>query len=432
MGGLVVLVALGANLSARAQDGEALPSGTASTNEAPPPAHTSSESEWPTKLGPLEIRGDVGHLRFGLATQFRVGLESREGAMGRADEVSVSVRRLRTTLRGGFFDDRLTYAFQLNVVPGAFELIDAWLDGEIVEGLHLRVGQMKVPFTRYRLQSFTRLLLADWAESTRYLGGERQLGLLVSGDPAHASLYYSVGVFTGQNRRAGHGVGQPILYGEPVLNPSDAGDGFGGVNSVHPEVVGLLSHGSEGMDTNHLTDETRGPLRYLLTFSAAVDLDPIVALDHLARFAPEAWLKIGGLTLVGVGYLGLSLASVDQRVLVSTYGFDLEAAYRFDRTFEIAARDAWTRVGGDLSADARSRADGLIAMAADPMEMATLTAQYQNVGLLVASNELTFGLNVYLIGDSLKWQTDGTWYHRTRRDGDREDFRARTQIQLAF
>ncbi|MBW2460840.1 MAG: hypothetical protein JRH11_04285, partial [Deltaproteobacteria bacterium] len=78
------------------------------------------------------------------------------------------------------------------------------------------------------------------------------------------------------------------------------------------------------------------------------------------------------------------------------------------------------------------RADAIIAGATTPEEMAALTEQYSSTGLLRALNEVSLGFNVYFIGHSLKWQTDATWRHRSRRTGDGNDARVRTQLQLAF
>ena len=55
------------------------------------------------------------------------------------------------------------------------------------------------------------------------------------------------------------------------------------------------------------------------------------------------------------------------------------------------------------------------------------------LGFVIESqNEVTLNLTVYIIGHSLKWQTEGSWRLEDRRDGNRTDWRARSQIQLAF
>jgi len=408
--------------------------------EPPPPAEEDPENPeeevpfvWPTRLGPFQIVTDIGRVRFGLATQMRLQYDNFDNGDGtRTSATTALIRRLRTSMSGRFLDDRLSFAFQLNSVPGAFELIDMWVDGEILDDIRLRMGQLKIPFTRYRLQSFTRLLLDDWADPTFYFGAERQLGFMVHDGPDNPTFDYSVGLFAGENRRAGHAVGLTTLYGEPIVNESDFEAGIGKVDDFHPELVVMVGHGSEDFSTSALTDASGGGFRYLLTLSGAADFTPVATEDMVARIAPEAWFKYEGLSVVAVGYIGLVETAVNPEVILGMTGMNLEVAYRISRWIEVATRWSQTLISEDLSTDARTRADGIIAGATTPEEMAALAEQYSSTGLLRAINELTLGFNVYFIGHSLKWQTDATWRHRGRRSGDADDARVRTQLQLAF
>ncbi|RLB56505.1 MAG: hypothetical protein DRJ42_03185 [Deltaproteobacteria bacterium] len=404
--------------------------------EAPTPGadeETDGGFEWPTRIGPLQFDIGIGRVRFGFATQLRLALETDDIGGGiRVDSVAASIRRLRTTLSGRILDDRLTFSFQLNSVPGAFELIDMWVDMEVHHLFRVRLGQMKIPFTRYRQQSFTRLLLVDWSDSTFYFGAERQLGLILHDGPSAPRFSYSVGVFTGQNRRAAHSRGLAVLYGERIVSSSGASNGTGTVDEFHPEVVGHVGHGSADFDTNQMSNPNGTRFQYLVTLSGALDFNPTVADDYFGRVAPELWLKLDHLSFIAVGYLGLIRTAVGDQVAMGTTGFNFELSYRPMKLFEIAARYARTHITENLSTDARGRADDIIAGASSPEEGAALVEKYADVGALWADNELTLGFSFFLIGNSLEWQTDATWKRHERRDGDRDDFRARTQLQLAF
>jgi hypothetical protein len=79
----------------------------------------------------------------------------------------------------------------------------------------LRIGQCKVPFTRFRIQSFQRLTFADWPIVTKFFGGERQIGVtLHNGYEDPPVRAYVVGLLSGVNARASHGIGIATVYGE--------------------------------------------------------------------------------------------------------------------------------------------------------------------------------------------------------------------------
>lgn len=63
-----------------------------------------------------------------------------------------------------------------------------------------RLGQVKVPFTRYRIQSFQQLTFVDWAIVSKAFGAERQMGFALHNGYEKPSRYgYVIGIFSGQN-----------------------------------------------------------------------------------------------------------------------------------------------------------------------------------------------------------------------------------------
>jgi hypothetical protein len=371
----------------------------------------------------------AGQLRIGLATQFRIDVTSDDDGAERRLRSAVLVRRLRTTLSGRFLDDRLSFAMQINTTAGNFELVDMWVDAELHSVVRLRVGQFKVPLDQYRQQSFTRLLLVDWARTTAWFGAERQFGVMVH-DAATGRVDYRFGVFTGQNRRAGHAISLPQLYGEPVSNPSRV-DGIGEVDEVHPELIGSLRFTSVGFSDSSLSDRVGGPLRTLFALSSAVDFDPEPGRDFRARFVGEAWAKVAHVSLQAIGYLGF-VDGTTRDGLLPAVGANLQAAYRLSPSFEVAARYGVVPLSSALSDDARDRAADLVEAAPTPEEAASLTAQYADAGALRWEQELTVGGTWFVVGHGLKLQSDLGWIHQGRRDGDQDDFRARLMLQLAL
>lgn len=315
-------------------------------------------------------------------------------------------------------------------MPGAAELIDLWLDLRLVEGTRLRVGQTKVPFTRYRQLSFRDLLLVDWADASPFFGGERQLGALVAG--TFERWGWSLGAFTGANRRAAHGIGVQRVYAEPLASPSTFGEGRGVERALHPELVGYVSHGSAGFDARR--PGAASPAAgggYLATLSAAVDARPEAGRDALVRLAPELWLRCGGTALIAVGYLAWVDRSGSEGPVFGLGGMNLELAQRLGPLWELAARYERVDVAPALRRDARQRADALVA-AAPPEAMDALGATYADAGTLRSQQSVLVGVNAFAVGRSVRAQLDAGWRRLERSAGRRDEARVRLQVQLAF
>lgn len=312
---------------------------------------------------------------------------------------SVRFRRVRAGLKGEFAEGRLASALQLNLVPGATELIDLY--GEYrAEDWKLRVGQFTIPFTRYREQSHRSTLLADWSIVAEVFGAERQVGAMLA-DRRGRGWTASLGVFTGLNARASNGVGLAEAFGiEPVNRSSLA---FGRATfDVHPEIAGRVGVFTEGMDLWRTSHADREGTHVAAFLSAAVDLDPEPFEDFVARVAPEVVLQSGpfGGTVVLYG----SWFEDDGRIRPAWIGGLVEAAYRFTDVWELAARGAGV-LPSEALADATSAHD-----------------QWEAV----------VGVNAYLVGEKLKMAGD---FGVVVQDGDRvvdSAPAARLQAQFAW
>lgn len=401
---------------------------------APPlSTRTARVDALPRAVGPFELKSRDGNwsLRPGLAVQLRLVLTSlAEPGAGDPPDSYVEARRIRPTLGGALFNKDLSYLLHLSTAPGAVELMDWYLDYRFGDGLRAQAGQFKIPFTRYRMASYKHLTFTDWAVATKYFGAERQMGLSLHnghGVPG-VPLSYEVGVFTGTNARAAHGVGPSLVYGEAPANPSDLIDPAPRA-SLHPELVAHLAYNLGGIDPRQDTDFTAGDLRLSAGLSAAWDLDPVVTEDLALRLAPEVLIKYRGASLFGVFYLGFDRASgADADVLdqqLAMLGGLVQASYFFAGQLEVSARWSMVHVDAGLLAAARTRAA--------VTNLQRPGAVNPRAGTLQREEERGVGFNVYLIGTSLKWQTDLSWLLAGRVDGStRHQLRLRTQLHLAF
>ncbi len=389
----------------------------------------------PSPSPALALRSPDGNnsISFHLAAQLRYQYLSRQTDDGREGQGLVEVRRVRPSIKGNLLTEKLTYGLQLSTAPGSLELVDLFLDYSFLAHLKVRGGQWKIPFTRYRIQSFKKLTLADWALPTRTFGAERQMGLAFhNGYETPPRLEYEAGIFTGVNARAAHATSLATLYGEALDSPSDLVDP-GSRADLRPALVAHLAYNSPGINTRADTDWQGGPLRVSLGLSGAWNLNPRLPQDLSLRIAPEVLIKAHGLSFSGIFYLGFSL--LDERMTSQHLAFTgglLQASYVVHRRVEVAVRYAVVNTDDVVLANARQRAQQLIDMAVEPEARSTLTAQYQQAGALEQEQEVTVGVNLYLLGQSLKWQNDLGWLISIKQSGRITDIRYRSQLQWAF
>ena len=388
----------------------------------------------PSTLHPFRtIAEDGSNLELGFAGQLRATMTNSGEHLDdddRETEEVVELRRVRLLMRGGFFEDRLRFGLQLSLAPASPELMDLWADFRFTAPIRLRMGQFKIPLTRYRWQSFSHLLFADWPIAANQFGSERQLGLMLhNGQKDNTPWSYALGVFTGQNARASFAKGIADAYGERLESPSNFRTP-GEPTSIHPEVVTRISHNSPDIDATSNSDEKGGGLRHLAGVSAAWDLDATQAKEFSERLAAEVLLKYEGVSLSLVGYAGMFRPEGKLNELGSV-GATGELAWRFLPSLEVAGRYSRVDFTTHLRQSARDRADSIIAEA-DPAEQEDLTRQYAAAGAVESSQEVALALSWYLVGHSLKWQNDVAYLRCDSDSRPAEDIRFRSQVQVVF
>jgi hypothetical protein len=361
-------------------------------------------------IGPFELYSpdSSSHIQLQFAGQLRLEFESRDKGENecRTSDLYLKARRIRPMLSASLLNSRLTFKLHLSTAPGSLELMDFYFNYRFNEQMQFRYGQYKVPFTRYRIQSFQNLTFVDWAIVTKYFGAERQMGLaLHNGYEKPPSWGYVVGIFTGVNARASHAVGLPVVYGEEITNPSDLADP-GKPPEFHPEIFLHATYKANGIRVQSDSDEEGGPLRYLLGFSAAWDLDPITHQDFSLRLAPELLIKYQGFSISTIGYAGFAEMGRVAHVNLAMLGGLFQAAYRVNRRYEVSNRYAIVDFTESLINDAQAE--------------------------MVREEEVTAGFNIYLSGHSLKWQHDAGWLRHSGSDERQTDFLLRSQFQVTF
>jgi hypothetical protein len=406
------------------------PSTTAVSEVAP---DLTDDRRLPTRLGPVRIK--VGKtddwIGIGFATQMEFEYDQQLDSAGfpKASTETLEFRRIRFTLSSSFIEGRITSRFQINLTPSAFELIDMWFAFTRFKFATFRIGQFKIPYDRYRAQSFAALSFVDWAPTTRMFGSERQIGgeMLASG--GFLDLEYAIGIFSGVNARAAHGVGITEVYGDVPRSPSDLG--FGEVVSAfHPEIAARVAKNFGEIDTASNSDvlQTRY-LRHSLGAGLSWDARPVATEDLGLRLSAE-WLgKIRGFYINVINYLAWYKPWQGGKIRFGPLGVMAEAGYRFTAIWELALRYSITYITPWLRSDARNYGQAQIADADDP---AAATAQYGRNGDQTTNQELGVAGSARIIGNSLKVTAETVWIYQLWNTGGRNGIRINAQLQLVF
>ena len=423
------------SIGAEVQDdvGDALSAEPSTTSLAEAEADVPDDRKLPMRLGPVRIK--IGKtddwIGVGFATQLQFEYDQQfEGAGFPKQSIEkLEFRRIRTTLSSSFIDGRIRSRFQINLTPSAFELIDMWFAFTRFKFATFRVGQFKIPYDRYRAQSFAALSLVDWAPTTTMFGSERQVGAEMLGIGGFLKAEYAIGIFSGTNARASHGVGITEVYGEVPRNASDFG--FGEVVSeFHPELVARAAKnfGKINTDTNSDTSGSK-ELRHSLGFGIAWDARPNATQDLGLRLSAE-WLgKIRHIHMNVVSYLAWYKPWQGGKILYGPMGFMAETGYRFSLMWELALRYSMTYLTPWLRSDARSYGVFQIMNATDP---AAAMQQYGQNGEQTTTNELALAGTSHIIGNSLKVVAEAAWEAQRWEAGRLNGFRFNLQLQFLF
>ena len=413
--------------------GDALSAEPSTTTLAEAEPDAPADRTLPMRLGPVRIKvGKTdGWIGIGFAAQMEFEYNQRFAGAGveKNSTETLEFRRIRTTLSSSFIDGRIRSRFQINMTPSAFELIDMWFSFTRFKFATFRVGQFKIPYDRYRAQSFAALSLVDWAPTTRMFGSERQIGAEMLASGGFLGLEYAVGIFSGVNARASHGVAISEVYGEVPNNPSALGSGEV-VSTFHPELVGRVAKNFGQINTDTNSDVTGSKkLRHSVGTGIAWDARPVATQDLGLRLSAE-WLgKIRHLHMNFISYLAWYKPWQGGKILFGPIGFMAETGYRFSLTWELALRYSMTYLTPWLRSDSRGYGAFQIATATDP---ASAIQQFGQNGEQTTNNQLAIAGTSHIIGNSLKVVAEAAWVAQRWEAGRRNGFVFDLQLQLLF
>jgi len=386
-----------------------------------------------SSLGPFVLYSadSINSIRLQFVGQMKTTYDNRDNGVNteRTDKLTMEARRLRFTLSGTVYDANLFYKVHLSLAPNSLELMDFYFNYEYCPCLQFRFGQYKTPFTRYRIQSFQRLIFVDWAIVSKYFGTERQTGFAFHNGYERPPQYgYILGVFSGNNARASHAIGLSEVYGDDVPNPSDLADP-GTIDEFHPELFLHLAYNGNNINISSNSDEAKTGLRYSFGLSGVWDLFPTDYYDFSLRLSPELLVKYRGLSALAVGYIGYSEFGAPSKIKPAMAGGLFQAGYRISERYEMVVRYALVDFTTRLTDNAGRRAEQLISDSGDDPDVIAL---YQNAGKVLKECELAAVLTIYISGNFLKLQNECGWLRHCYTDDNQDDYRLRSQFQLSF
>jgi len=413
--------------------GDALSAEPSTTTLAEAEPEAPADRKLPMRLGPVRIK--VGKtedwIGIGFAAQMEFEYDQQFAGAGvqKDSNQTLEFRRIRTTLSSSFIDGRIQSRFQINMTPSAFELIDMWFSFTRFKFATFRVGQFKIPYDRYRAQSFAALSLVDWAPTTRMFGSERQVGAEMLAGGGFLGLEYALGIFSGVNARASHGVAISEVYGNVPNNPSSFGSGEV-VSSFHPELVARVAKNFGQINTDTNSDVMGSKkLRHSVGTGIAWDARPLATQDLALRLSAEWLAKISHLHMNFISYLAWYKPWQGGKILFGPIGFMAETGYRFSLTWELAIRYSMTYLTPWLRSDSRRYGAFQIANATDP---ASAIQQYGDNGEQTTSNQLAIAGTSHIIGNSLKVVAEAAWVAQRWEAGRRNGFAIGLQLQFLF
>lgn len=383
----------------------------------PPPVTPPTEE---TPRGPAEqkqaLPGGWSAALVG-AAQLRITDEIQEG-VSEGGEPRIEFRRLRVGMRLRDTGGRTLVQVVTNLNAASPELVDAFVEHR-TGALRFTVGQMKLPFTGYRIGPFTDLLSTDWPLVTRVFGAGRQLGGMVSHDAPGDGWFGSFGVFQGTQLRPAHDQGITLFYGEATTSYTDFRRGAT-LDPMHPELALRLGH--------RWPLDPRGD-HLLLGLNARHDLDPVSARDLRDVGALEGELKLGRIQALAIGYGGLARLTQREETAAVT-GFFLQLGVHLPWHLTPSAGVAQVAWSPAFQDDARARGLGLIA-AAPEKDRAAVQKAHGADGTLAGERSWTATLR-WDPDPHLAFWLEGQRSEELRRGADLQVYRLRLQGQVLF
>jgi len=324
----------------------------------------------PPAAGGLVLRSDDGRNSLRLVGLFQFQ-HAHRWVDGAPDTDALFVNRARVGLVGSVLARDLRYTLVAELAPPSPRLVFANLDYTFVPGVSLRVGQFKRPFSRSFLTPSSELAFIDRPSSVgpSAFGDNADVGVMLH-DGAAGRFEYAIGVFGGA--------------GPNTIPDRD-----------HPLVAARVGYHTAGAKPYTESDLDGGPPRFAIAAAALVDLDGDRDHASFTSAVVDVALQARGVSLISAVYAGTRQAG---------------------RRWSAQRADA---IGH------HTQLGYVIAERVEPVVRYALMQPREGN----AQHDLAGGLNVFLRGHAVKWQTSVSVRLHGR---ERPDVHLQSQLGLAF
>ena len=210
-------------------------------------------------------------------------------------------KRIRMIAQGYAYSKDLTYKLEfdprvLATSTSSKGLIEAYLNYKLIDEAQIKVGQMKVPFTRQELVSDGALQFVDRSIVVDAFKPSYDIGAMLNGKIADGLVYYHAGVFNGS--------GQTTLRSANAANDNM----FAARIAVNP--LGDMAYSEADLDGSTTPLLSIGANYFMTTLNKTA-----AVLDNTnSNYASSGWL--------GKGFTSAKFAAND-KIDVNSYGVDL-------------------------------------------------------------------------------------------------------------
>lgn len=247
----------------------------------------------PDQNNRLRIRGLV-HPRFALLAA---------GPDPKTWTASFAVQRAQIELVGNVFTRALGFTLKTEFGLGEAFMKDAFLDARIADGMLIRAGLWKRPFSRQQLTADWRMAFIDRAITDAAFGAGRDIGIALQADvDRNPTFEWNVGIFSGTSDRA-------RVTGDVLV---DTEDGVGTLENVKisnvprlftPTFAGRIGYNFGEVFGYSEIDIDGGPPRFGIAASLLEGVDIAGVGGGATRLQADAIFKWEGVTVSGAGFL---------------------------------------------------------------------------------------------------------------------------------
>ena len=250
----------------------------------------------------LQTPDQVSRLRIRGLVQPRFALVAADADVS-TWTASFAVQRAQIELTGHVFSRALGFTMKTEFGKGEAFIKDAFMDAKVAEGMLLRTGLWKRPFSRQQLTSDWRLAFFERSTVDAAFGSGRDIGMALQADIDRSPAFeWNLGVFSGASDKS-------KITGDI---PIDAENGIGSLDNVKvgnvptlftPTLVARFGYNVGAVQGYSEIDVAGGGPRCSIAASVLEAVDVSGKGKSATRAEVDAMLKIDHVTATGALFL---------------------------------------------------------------------------------------------------------------------------------